>query len=562
MNNNKISERSSNKLRIVPIGGLDKIGSNSTVFEYGNDAFVLDAGMGFPLADLYGVDYQIPNPKYLIKIKKKIKGVVITHGHLDHIGAIPHLLEYMDFPDLYISPFAKELVLNKLKMDFPDILTKVTFRNIDRDSRFRLGNFNLEMFGVNHSIPESMGVIIKSPVGTVVHTGDFKFDSTPLNEPQADYDKIAKVGAEGVLCLLSDSTNSYKEGHCLSEKEITEKLDTFIEGVKGRVVVATFSSMVNRIVELLKIAQKNKRKVLVSGYSMKLAIKTAHKIGYAKFPKELFVSGNDLKQLRDDQVMILSTGAQGEEMAALSRIARNGHKEFKVKKGDTIVLSSSVIPGNGASVQVLIDELTKKGADVFHNSIMDTHTTGHGHKEEQKLMLNLVKPKFFMPVHGFHSFRHAHGKTGMELGIPEENVIYAENGDFIELDRNSWNITGSVDARPVNVSGSIVGDVGEIVIDDRQKLAKYGVVVYSLSIDKKKRTLLKKPHIVSRGFVFMKNSKDMIDKATELIEKAYDKNNNKKTTEDIREVINKELKDYLYSETEREPMLLSIINYI
>ncbi|MCB0749575.1 MAG: ribonuclease J, partial [Ignavibacteriae bacterium] len=511
--NKRIFGNNTSKLKIIPIAGLEFIGANCTAFEFDNDIVVIDAGLGFPTQEMYGVDFVIPNNKYFIQNKNKIKGLVITHGHLDHIGAIPYLIEDLGFTTIYASQFAKELILQKFKYDKPDLLGKITIKTINKESKLSLGNFKLEFFGVNHSIPESMGVFINSPVGTVVHTGDFKFDNAPINEPIAEYAKIAQIGSKGVLCLLSDSTNSYKEGHCLSESEISKKLDTVIGEVQGRVVIATFASMVNRVLELLKIAQKYNRKVFISGSSMKTAISTAIKIGYAKFPKELFISGQDINKLPANKVMILATGSQGEPLAALGRMARNEHKDVKVIPGDTVILSASVIPGNGAVIQKLIDMLSKLGANVYHNEIMNLHTTGHGHKEEQKLMINLVQPKFFMPVHGFRSFLSAHGQTAQQVGIKTENIIIAGDGDVIEFDSNSWKKAGKITAKPLNVSGSVVGDVGNIILEDRQQLANYGVVVYTLFMDKNTKALIKEPSITSRGFIFVKTSKELITEA-------------------------------------------------
>ncbi|MCA9385503.1 ribonuclease J [Candidatus Dojkabacteria bacterium] len=554
--------RSYDKLRIIPIGGLSFIGANCTAIEYGNDAIIIDAGMGFPSLDHLGVDYVIPNPRYMQQNAKKIKGLVITHGHLDHIGGIPKLIEPMGFPTIFASQFAKELILNKFDSDAKDIAHKVHVKTVTADETLRFGKITIEFFRVNHSIPESMGVIIRTPKGTIVHTGDYKFDNSPVNEPQADYAKIARVGAEEeVLCLMSDSTNSYREGHSLSESEIANRLEDVLAEVEGRVVVATFGSMVNRIVELLKIAQKLNRKVLISGRSMQVAIRIAQKIGYLDVPKTLFVKGNEIKKLPDNKVMILATGSQGEHLAALARMARNEHRDIKIKNGDTVILSASVIPGNGALVQALIDELYQLGADVIHNEIMNLHTTGHGHKEEQKLMINLVQPKLFMPIHGFKSFLMEHAKTAESMGIPKKNIIIAGDGDIIELDKFGWKKSGRVPAKPINVSGSLVGDVGNIILDDRQQLASYGVVVFELVIDKKTQKLMSSPRIQSRGFVYMKTSKELISKSLEIIGEEYEKNK-KKGMDEIRDSVTKSLRKYYYSVTEREPMILGVITYL
>lgn len=558
--NNKSKRK---KLRVIPISGLEFIGANCTAIEYGDDIVIIDAGMGFTSVDYLGIDYVIPNPKYFVQNAKKIKGLVITHGHLDHIGAIPNLIESMGFPTIFASKFAKELIYNKVRMDAKDVYPKVNITNVNPNSKLRFGDIQIEFFSVNHSIPESMGIIIRTPEGIVVHSGDFKFDNSPINEAPADYAKIAKVGSEGVLCLLSDSTNSYREGNCLSESEISKRLDGLIGDIKGRVVVATFGSMVNRLMELLKIAQKYDRKVFVSGRSMQNAIDIAVKVGYIKIPENLLIKGRDVSKYKDDKIMILATGSQGEDLAALARMSRNEHKEIQIKHGDTVILSASIIPGNGSLVQGLIDDLSKLGAYVYHNEIMNLHTTGHGHKEEQKLMINLVQPKYFMPVHGFQSFLAEHARTAVSIGIPEENVILAKDGDVIELSKQEWKKVSKVTAKPVNVSGSMVGDIGNIVLDDRQKLASYGVVVYSMLLNKQTGEFVKSPEILSRGFVYMKTSKELINGASALIEEEYKVVKDKKMQPgDLKEYISKRLRKYFYKETQREPILLAVIEYL
>lgn len=559
-NRNKRRDNS-DKLRIIPVGGLEFIGANCTAIQYGNDIMVIDAGIGFPNADQHGVDCLIPNPKFLKKNAGKIKGLVISHGHLDHIGAIPYLIEEMGNPTIYASKFARELILINLKDNFRELYTKVNIETIDINSDLQFGKLDVSFFGVNHSIPESMGLIIRTDKGTIVHSGDFKFDNSPVNEPIAEYAKLANVGAEGVLCLLSDSTNSYKEGHSLSESEISVELENLIEEIPGRIIVATFGSMVNRLIELLKIAEKHNRKVFISGRSMKNAIKIAIKTGYVKLPENLFVKAKNLGSLKDENIMILSTGSQGEDLAALSRMARNEHNDIKLKKGDSVIMSASVIPGNGAVIQSLIDKLSKQGASVYHNEIMNLHTTGHGHKEEQKLMINLVQPKYFMPVHGFQSFLTEHAKTAMKLGIREEDIILGNDGDVIELNRDSWKIVEKLQTKPVIVSGSVVGDVGETVLDDRQQLANFGVFVFTMLVDKNTKKLIKRPIITSRGFVYMKHSKEMMDATMKLIEVEYERLKNNPVNE-IKEGITKKLRRHLYGLTEREPMLLSVVTYL
>ncbi len=550
-------------LKVIPISGLEFVGANCTAIEYGETSIVIDAGLGFPSLEHLGVDFIIPNLSYFKKNAKRIQALVITHGHLDHIGAIPFVIEAMGFPTIYASKFASYLIKAKLREDFPEVESKIRINLIDENSALQFGQLKVEFFRVNHSIPESMGVILKTPAGNIVHTGDFKFDNAPINEPPADYAKIARAGSEGVLCLLSDSTNSYKEGHSLSESEISRRLETLLAELKGRVIVATFGSMVNRIMELLKIALKYNRKVFVSGHSMKVAIEIARQTGYINLPESLFVNGAQIKSIADNQLMILATGSQGEPIAALGRMARNEHKEVKIQKGDTVIISASVIPGNGALVQEMIDKLSKYGANVYHNEIMNLHTTGHGHKEEQKLMINLVRPKFFLPIHGFRSFLTEHAKTAQEVGIKSENIIMADDGDIVVLDSTNWRKAGKYIATPVNVSGTGVGDVGNIVLEDRQQLASYGVVAFSAVWDSTNKKLAHNPMIQSRGFVFVKESQTLIEGARKIIAEGIHLGLTKgETIINTREKITQDLKKYFYQNTEREPVILGMIDVL
>ncbi|MBD3363261.1 RNase J family beta-CASP ribonuclease [Candidatus Dojkabacteria bacterium] len=550
------------KVRIIPIGGLDFVGLNCTAIEYDNQIIIIDAGIGFPTNDQYGVDCLIPNPKYLKKNSKKIKGLLITHGHQDHIGAIPYLIRDMGFPTIYTTKFVKDMVLNKFKSDFKDLYSKVKIKTVSTKSKLTFGSIKTSFFGVNHSIPEAQGVIIKTPAGTIVHTGDFKFDNSPLEQPCTEYSKIAKVGAEGVLCLLSDSTNSYEEGHCMTEREIGRKLEDLISEEKGRVIIATFSSLVTRVSSLLKIARKYKRKVFVSGRSLHEIIKIAKSHGYIDVPESLFIKGHELKDYKDNQIMVLSTGSQGETMAALSRMARKEHREIKIKDGDTVILSASVIPGNGAYVQDVIDSLTKFGANVYHNDIMNLHTTGHAHKEEQKLMIRLTQPKYFMPVHGYLSFLSEHAKTAEKVGIKKKNIIMASNGDVIEMDRKGWKKKKKIYAKPVLVAGSVVGDVGATVLEDRHQLANYGVFVFILTVDKKTKKLIEEPKIISRGFVYMKYSKKLMNEVKNYIKSIYSKEDKNCTITEVKERMRKKVRKFLYKKTEREPMVLPVIHHL
>jgi ribonuclease J len=559
---NKVSNFAATPIKIIPISGVEGIGANCTAFQYGNDIIVVDAGLGFPDESHLGIDSLIPNPKFLEENKGKIKALFITHGHLDHIGGIPYLIESMGFPDIYASDFARGLIENSIQKYHSDVYPKVTFRRVDTSSQIRMGNFKISYFAVNHSIPESMGMVIETPSGVVVHTGDFKFDSNPVNEPHADYAKLANIGSRGVLCLLSDSTNSFKMGHSLSESEIAKRLEDVIEDINGRVIIATFSSMVNRLIQLMTIAERVNRKVFISGKSMENAIKVARKLGYLKVRDELFIKAEQLKNYQDNQIMILATGAQGEDLSALKRMATNEHKNIKIRQGDTVLLSASVIPGNDLLVQNMVDQLYVLGANVHHNDILDLHASGHGYSEDQKLMINLVKPKYFMPVHGFQSFLFQHGKSAVEVGVKPENVIVPQNGSIIEVSSRGWRRAGKTAGKQVNISGSIVGDVGNIILDERKQLANYGVVIINMVINRNTRKLVQNPRMTTRGFIFMKDNYEMINNALKMLKEAYEVEGEKLDEKMLSDLVSRKLGKYFYKFTEREPLILTMVTYI
>lgn len=543
------------KLKVIPLSGVEQIGANSTIIEYNDQIVVVDAGLGFPSSQIYGVDYFIPNLEYLKKNKQKIEGIVITHGHLDHIGAIPHFLEALDFPEVYASRFALELI--KVKLKEKRLLDKAKLIEVFPDSKLNAKDITIEFFRVNHSIPESMGVLVRTPAGNIVHTGDFKFDNSPVNEPVADYGKLAEIGNEGALALLSDSTNSFKPGHSTSEAKIAEMLEEVCEQAEGRIIVATFSSLVTRLYQLIQIAQKLDRKVYISGRSMETAISIAREMGYIKAPSDLFIKSNQLKRYKDERIMVLATGAQGENMAALARMGRGEHKDIKIQKGDTVILSASVIPGNDVEVQVMIDDLSKRGAIVYHKDIMDLHSSGHGFKEDQKLMINLVRPKYFIPIHGYQSFLFEHARTAEGLGIEKSNIILPENGDIIEMDSFNWTKSAKVKSSPLLVSGLGVGDIGASVLSDREQLANYGIVFIVMVVDEKSKELISSPDVISRGFVYVKHNFDLIDSISEKVMSIYSQEIKKnKDLRHLKHKIQTDVRKHLYKEIEREPMIL------
>lgn len=558
INNNKSNP---NNIKIVPLGGVEEIGINSTLFEYRDQIVVIDLGAGFPDSDMYGVDFIIPNFEYLAKNKHKIKGVLITHGHLDHIGAIKYILPRIGFPKIYGTRFTIELIRADLKE--AGILDQSRLEVIDENSHLELGDIKARFFRVNHSIPQCVGINLRTPAGSIVHTGDFKFDNSPVNEPLAEYGKLVHLGEEGVDLLLADSTNSFRKGYPISETEVARSLELTIERAKGRVIIASFSGLVGRLYQVMQIAQRQKRKVAIAGYSMNETIKIAQEIGYIKPEKDLIVPIQSINRFHDDRVLILTTGAQGESNAALYRMASDEYKNVKLKRGDTVVISAGTIPGNNVAVQDLIDKISATGAVVHQSESMDFFTSGHGYQEDQKIMLNLVKPKYFMPVHGYQYFLREHGRTGVSVGVKEQNVIISKRGSIIEGNsKDGFTINGQMRMTPVLVSGMGVGDIGESVLSERQQLGRHGVIVLDITIDPDKRKLLHEPFVVTRGFVYVKTSKDLL---TEVRAQAIKVLNNTlgKTTElaELRTQLEDNLGKFVEKEIGRRPMILPVISF-
>jgi ribonuclease J len=559
-----MEKKNKEAVQIIPLGGVEEIGINCTAIRYKDKIIVIDMGMGFSDVDHLGVDYLIPNHTYLKHNKDKIEGIFITHGHLDHIGAIDNILPDLGYPDLFASPFAMELI--KRRLDEAKILNKAKLHQITADSVLHSEPIKVSFFHVNHSIPESMGVIVDTPVGKIVHSGDFKFDNSPLNEETADFHKMSQAGEEGVKLLLSDSTNSFKDGYNISESVIQESLDSVIASAKGRVIVSTFASLVTRLYALVEIAKKHNRKVFITGRSMQTSIEIARKLNYINAPDKLFVDRKHFKRFSDQRLLVLATGSQGESMAAMSRMARGDHYDIKLKKGDTVVLSSSIIPGNDLLVQNLIDEITAKGAEVYHKDIMNVHTSGHGFVEDQKLMINLFKPELFMPVHGYQYFLRRHAQTAQKLGIKKSNTIITKRGDVIEISKNDWEKVNRVKHNPILISADSGGEVRELLLQDREQLAGHGIVALTLVL-KKNRTnyeLINDPHIMSRGFVFVKQHQDLMGKISSKVKSTF--NNNKKDEpnyrDKLRREIEKSLGKLLYDETQRKPFILVSIEFI
>ena len=551
------------KVRVIVLGGLEEVGRNCTLIEYKDDIILIDMGLQFPDEDMPGVDYIIPNMSYLKGKEKNVRGVIITHGHYDHIGAIPHTVPFIGSPTVYALPIAAGII-KKRQVDFPEATVNVKTINID--SELQLGAFKVHFFHINHNIPDSAGIVIETPGGTICHTGDWKFDYHPVGSAPADFHKIARVGMAGVSLLMGDSTNADRHGHQVSERVIGEELRTILEKAPGRVIVGTFASLLSRVKQIMEISESLGRKVALEGYSMKTNTEIARELGYIHINPKSIVPIESIRDYPDNKVTISCTGAQGEKRAALARIANDEHRYIKIERGDTIIFSSSVIPGNEASVQRLKDTFYRKRARVIHKDLMDVHAGGHAKKEDIKLMLSLFKPKYYMPIEGNHFLLRENAEVAYSMGYKEDDVYVADNGQIIEL----WKQNGvsqammlkdKVPSDYVFVDGLGVGDVSQVVLRDRQALAEDGMVVVIAQIEKKTGALTSTPDIVSRGFVHMKDNKEFIATARQHLEKVL-QDKSPKTPIDpdsVKETIKDELGKFLFQKTERRPMILPVL---
>lgn len=551
-------------LKIIPLGGVEEIGINCTVYEYNNDIMLVDLGLGFSEFDYYGIDAVVPDIKYLLPKKKKIKGIFVTHGHLDHIGAFPYLIEELGLPHTYGSKFTIEMIKQRLD-EIPGLLPKMLSKLhvVEEKDTLKLGSFKLEFFHVNHSIPQCLGVCIQTPTARVVQTGDFKFDNTPINEPVTNFGKIVDFGNRGVDVLLADSTNSLKKGYPVSESDVAKNLEDAINRADGRVIIGTFSGLVGRLYQLIEIARKNGRKVAIAGYSMNKTITLAQEIGYIKIPPGLLIQMKDVMRYDPSQVLILTTGAQGEPDAALSKMAADEYKGYQIQKGDTVIISAKTIPGNDRAVQLMVDSITRRGAIVAQIDDLDLFTSGHGYQEDQKIMLNLVKPKFFMPVHGYQYFLRAHAETAVKVGVKRENIIIAQRGCVIEGNKfKGFKVTRKFPCEPLIVSGSGVGDIGTVVLKEREQMANYGMIIISLMADKD-RKLIRSPFVLTRGFVYVKKNQELIQYISECVEKIYtDSIKEGLDNNAIKDMLSNEIGKLVFKETERDPIIMTILNYV
>ncbi len=546
------------KLRIAVMGGCEEVGRNCTLLEYGNDIIFVDMGLQFPEEDMPGVDYIIPNMSYIKGKEKNVRGIIITHGHYDHIGGIPHNVPKIGNPPIFALPVSAAIIKRRQE-DFqsPPLNVKIT----GVDQVLQLGVFKVSFFHINHSIPDAVGIVIETPAGVVCHTGDWKFDFHPTGTVHADFQKIAAIGQKGVLCLMGDSTNASKPGHQVSEKVIGEEIERIIEKAPGRVIVGTFASLLGRIKQIIEISEKLGKKVALDGFSMKTNVEIAKELGFIKVSPHTFIPIEDADSVPPENLVIVCTGAQGEKNAALNRIASDEHRSIKIIKGDTVVFSSSVIPGNEGSIQRLQDTLYRKRARVIHYKMMDVHAGGHAQQEDIKLMLALFKPKYYVPIEGNHFLLRENAQVAYSMGWKEENVFVVDNGQVMEYWPGGGRMTQEkLVTDYVFVDGLGVGDVSQVVLRDRQALAEDGMVIVVVKADKHTGDLVGVPDIISRGFIFMKDHQELVEGTAKKVQDVLKKTTKSEADpEHIKTLIRDEVGAYLFQKTERRPMILPVL---
>jgi len=544
------------KLRVIPLGGLSEIGKNMTVIEYEDDIIIVDAGLMFPGEELLGIDLVIPDTTYLLDKKEKIRGIVLTHGHEDHIGALPYLLQQINVP-VYATKLTQGLVSVKLKEHH--VMTEAMLRTVLPGTEITLGKIRVEFFSVCHSIPDSTGLIIYTPVGTIVHSGDFKLDYTPVGGRPTDLSRLAQLGAQGVLLLLSDSTYAEIPGYTPSEMVVGESLDRIISEATGRVIVTTFSSLISRIQQVINSAAKYGRRVFIVGRSMTDTTRMAIELGYLKVPDGILGKLDELHNLPPEKVVLITTGSQGEPTSALVRMLNKDNRQVHIIKGDTVIISATPVPGNEALINRTIDTLFKHGAMVFYDRIAQVHVHGHGSQEELKLLLNLVRPKFFMPVHG--EFRHLsfHARLAQVVGIPKDNIFLMEDGGILELTADSARVAGKVPAGDVYVDGMSVGDIGSLELHNRRLLSRDGIAVVIVAVNKQTGELVGLPDIVSRGFVDSEEAHDLLEESRQLVAQTLSQEDHTTEWSFVNSRVREVLKNFLYEKTHRHPMILPIL---
>ena len=547
------------KMKIIPLGGLDEIGKNMTVYEYGGEIIVVDCGMGFPGDDMYGVDLVIPDVTYLIKQRNRIRGLFITHGHEDHIGSIPYILKQVNMP-IYCTRLTAGLI--KLKLEEHGLLKSTKLITVEAGEMVRVGKFYVEFIHVNHSIADSVAFAIHTDMGVVVHTGDFKIDPTPIDGAVIDLGRFGELGREGVLALLADSTNVERPGYTMSEKAVGRTFERLFNGCKDRIIVTTFASNVHRIQQVINAAAANNRKVAVSGRSMENIMKVSTDLGYMKVPKGVLTDLNKIKSLPKERQVIVTTGSQGEEMSALYRMAFSTHRQIDLGPGDKVIISASAIPGNEKTIGRVINELFRKGVDVVYDRADMLHVSGHACQEELKILHALVRPRFFIPVHGEQKMLRRHVNLALEMGMERNHIVLPEIGNVIEITARTIKVNGSVPSVELMVDGSGVGDVGAVVLRDRKILAEDGMVVVILNISSHNNQLISAPEIITRGFIYVKENEEMLKELSQVAMNAVGTIKSHKDLGEARSAVKSAVSNYLFKHTRRSPMIIPVINKI
>ncbi|AEB76220.1 ribonuclease J [Clostridium botulinum] len=546
------------KIKIIPLGGLEEVGKNLTAFEYKNEIVVIDCGLKFPDDEMLGIDVVIPDIGYLLKNKEKVKGIFLTHGHEDHIGALPYVLKDLNVP-VYGTKLTIGIVENRLKES--GMLASSTLKRVQPRDIIKLNNMSIEFIRTSHSIADSAAIAIHTPLGVILHTGDFKIDYTPIDGQVADLARFVELGKKGVIAMLADSTNVERQGYTMSERTVGKTFENIFSKAEGRIIVATFASNIHRIQQIITASEKIGRKVAVSGRSMENIVGVASELGYLQFEDGTLISIDDIKKYPNNRISIITTGSQGEPMSALSRMASSDHKKVSIVPGDMVIISATPIPGNEKLVSKVINQLFKQGANVIYEALADVHVSGHACQEELKLVHTLVKPRFFIPVHGEYRMLKQHAELAVKLGMPEKNTIISENGDVIEVTRDAIRKSGSVMSGQVFVDGLGVGDVGNIVLRDRRHLSQDGILTVVVTIGKDTGKVIAGPDIISRGFVYVRESEDLMDGARLMVRDALRECEEKHITEwaVIKSKVKEVLRMFLYEKTKRKPMILPII---
>ncbi|MDR3278830.1 MAG: ribonuclease J [Oscillospiraceae bacterium] len=549
------------KLRIISLGGLNEIGKNMTVYEFEDDIIVVDCGLGFPDDDMYGVDIVIPDFTYLVKNQSKIRGIFLTHGHEDHIGAIPYVMREIKAP-IYATPLTAGLI--SIKLAEHGLLQTTTIETVKAGDTVKAGCFKVELLHINHSIPDAVSLAIKTPIGMLIHTGDFKVDTTPISGGMIDIARFGELGNRGVLALLSDSTNVEKPGYSTSERKVGETFDGLFRGCTQRIIVTTFASNVHRIQQVINCAAKYERRVAVTGRSMENIMKVSTELGCMDVPKGTLIELNQVKNIPPEKTVIITTGSQGEAMSALYRMAFSGHKQIEIKTGDRVIISASAVPGNEKTVSRVIDELFRRGAEVIYDKYSDLHVSGHAYQEELKMMIALTKPKFFIPLHGEHRHLSTHAKLARQMGIESKRILISDIGHVIEMTARGISRNGIVPSGRILVDGTGIGDVGAVVLRDRKHLATDGMIVVIVTLSSEDGGLISGPDIITRGFIYVKESEELMRELKDVVLATLEDNPGTQRSDlaSLKSAIRSDLSSHLYKKAKRNPMILPVITAV